>query len=182
MEYKKKKMSYDDIKALEMTKIEEIGQIADEYVGKFADIGYKFVIKMMVLESSDPNYKELDLNVDRDYSSDYVSQYRFTVETPFSDEDLKNMEEIKEENEKIVDSELDETEIDESPVDEETEICEPNDKCETEKTKAKAFLDYFIMRVYKSFFIEYIEVPDDYEQLKSDLEEFYNHFSSEDCE
>lgn len=171
MEYKKKKLTNEQIKEIELKKIDDIKNITDEYVEKFEELGYSLVTKLMVLQSTDSDYHELKLEDDRDYSPEYVSQFRITVEKPYTEDDYEKLEEIKEENASFI------QESDEDKEFANEQFGNANAEC---NTKAKAFLDYLLIRTYKSFFIEYVATSDDeYTQLKSDLEEFYTHFSNE---
>ena len=57
---------------------------------------------------------------------------------------------------------------------------EKTDDLTSVKRKVLAFSEVLALKVYKSFFFETIVTLDDFNQLKSDLDEFYDHFSNKE--
>ena len=200
MEQRRRKLTDADIKAIEEQKINEIKEITNEYEKPFESIGHYLVTKFIVSTSDNPKYEDYDLEKDYNYSSEYVCQARITVERDKTQKDLLEEEEIEEEDKALLysDEKDNEEEVEEeTAVVEETEAVEEvNDEEEVrvddEETnekddslitasnsnrKVEAFSEVLILKIYKSFFMETVVTLDDYNQLKSDLEEFYNHFS-----
>lgn len=174
MEYKRKTLSNDDIQNLEKQKIEQIDSIVEVYKEKFASLNLDLVNKYVYMSSQDDNYKDLDLEKERNYSSEYICQARITIE-----KHKETKEESSEENQEQIEST---EETLEQEVEESSEEIRGDESFEETKAKpddALAFTDVMVLRVYKSFFTEFVSLLDDFEQLKLDLEEFYNHFLSE---
>lgn len=198
MEQKKKKLTLEQIAELEKSKVEQIREITAEYEPRFSELGYYLVTKFFVLASDSKGVEDYNPNTEANYSADYICQGRITVERDKTEEELDEENEIADENRMElgydqdelaeetdeIEDEADDNSAEEVDVEVEEDVSEDVTEevvpeSDSSKRKTLAFSEVLVLKVYKSFFFETIVTLDDFNQLKSDLDEFLTHFTEE---
>ena len=169
MEISHKKITNEEIHAKEKQLADEVKAIVSEYESKFESIGY--VLETEFIRDSDDGSltpEERDeirsSQIEEEegiYENGYSSHAKITVKRPKASEE--NTEE--------------EAECAENLSEEEAELRENEktlEKAKREMERSVAFTSMMFVRVYKTFWIEKVSIETNTDEIKADLQEFFD--------
>ena len=158
MELSKKAFPEEKIKAKEQEIIETIKAIKESYDEAFQNLGFELDASYKRKGEFDREYFDIE-ETEAEYAPGYISIAHFVVkkktdEAPDDDGDFPE--------------DADEAEI---------ELIKKSRAAERELKRSYAYTQTMIVRIYKSFWIERVSVADNFDELKSDLNEFLQKLS-----
>ena len=166
MEIKRKNIQQAEIFKTEQKFVTDITEICQYRDGDFRAIGYELVLEFGQKEGE--YQKQFDIlsdDVAKKFAPGYVSRAIITVKRKKTEEEKQ--EELRLESEVCDMLNITENQEEEAPSTEE------DDK------RSVAFTRVMLVRAYKSFWTEWISLGGDLEQLRADLDEFYEVLSSQ---
>ena len=165
MEIKRKKIAQAELFKTEQKFVTDITDICHYRDGDFRAIGYELVLEF---GQKDSEYqKQFDTLSDdnaKKFAPGYVSRAIITVKRQKTEEEKQ--EDLRTDSEIRDMLNITETEEDTTATTEE------------DNKHSVAFTRVMLVRVYKSFWTEWVSLGGDQEQLKADLDEFYEVLSS----
>ena len=165
MEIKRKKITQAEIFKAEQKFVTDITDICQYRDGDFRAIGYELVLEFGQKDSEyERQFELLSDDATKKFAPGYVSRAIITVKRQKTEEEKQ--EELREESE--IRDMLNITETEEDT----TATTEEDDK------RSVAFTRVMLVRTYKSFWTEWVSLGGDLEQLKADLDEFFEVLSS----
>ena len=165
MEIKRKKITQAEIFKTEQKFVTDITDICQYRDGDFRAIGYELVLEFGQKDSEyERQFELLSDDATKKFAPGYVSRAIITVKRQKTEEEKQ--EELREESE--IRDMLNITETEEDT----TATTEEDDK------RSVAFTRVMLVRTYKSFWTEWVSLGGDLEQLKADLDEFFEVLSS----
>ena len=165
MEIKRKKITQAEIFKTEQKFVTDITDICQYRDGDFRSIGYELVLEFGQKDSEyERQFESLSDDATKKFAPGYVSRAIITVKRQKTEEEKQ--EELREESE--IRDMLNITETEEDT----TATTEEDDK------RSVAFTRVMLVRTYKSFWTEWVSLGGDLEQLKADLDEFFEVLSS----
>ena len=169
MEIKKRKITPAEIFKTEQKFVTDITEVCQAKNEDFRAIGYELVLEFGQKDNEyQRQFDSLSDDADKKFESGYVSRAIITVKRQKTEEEKQ--EELRLETE--MHDMLDMTETtEEAPV-----SAEEDDK------RSVAFTRVMLVRAYKSFWMEWISLGGDLEQLKADLDEFFEVLSAKNEE
>ena len=192
MDIKRKKVTQAEIFETEQKFVTEITEICQDKNEAFRAIGYELVLEFGQKDHEyQKQFDSLSNDADKKFESGYVSRAIITVKRPKTEEDTQ--ENIPMETEEQTPSDCNNrtfitikrpgmtkpliSEESESYDMPETEDEAPVSAEEDDK-RSVAFTRVMLVRAYKSFWTEWISLGGDLEQLKADLDEFFEVLSA----
>ena len=165
MEIKRRKIAQAEIFKTEQKFVTDITKVCQDKNEDFRAIGYELVLEFGQKDSEyQRQFDKLSDDADKKFESGYVSRAIITVKRQKTEEEKQ--EELRAESE--MRDMLDMTEVTEdAPV-----SAEEDDK------RSVAFTRVMLVRAYKSFWTEWVSLGGDLEQLRADLDEFFEVLSS----
>ena len=197
MEIKRKLMTNAQIAETEINIADQVRDVYHENKPRFESLGYELDLRFEYITDDDYNYSVLSFDEESKYPIGYVSRATLTVKRPKSDSEESEPEPPSEETDKALPEEepaetqsgevsgisSDEREAQATEEDEEQAKADRTLKISDEELKRTvAFAQVMLIRVYKTFWIEKISKTDDMDQLKEDLDEFYDRLSQKASE
>lgn len=165
MEIKRKKIAQAEIFKTEQKFVTDITDICQYRDGDFRAIGYELVLEFGQKDSEyERQFELLSDDATKKFAPGYVSRAIITVKRQKTEKEKQ--EELREESE--IRDMLNITETEEDT----TATTEEDDK------RSVAFTRVMLVRTYKSFWTEWVSLGGDLEQLKADLDEFFEVLSS----
>lgn len=169
MEIKRKKITQAEIFKTEQKFVTDITDICQYRDGDFRSIGYELVLEFGQKDSEyERQFESLSDDATKKFAPGYVSRAIITVKRQKTEEEKQ--EELREESE--IRDMLNITETEEDT----TAATEEDDK------RSVAFTRVMLVRTYKSFWTEWVSLGGDLEQLKADLDEFFEVLSTKNEE
>ena len=153
MELSKKAFPEEKIKEKEQEIIETIKAIKASYDEAFENLGFELDASYKRKGEFDREYFNIE-ETEGEYAPGYISIAHFVVK--------KKEENIPSEEEDYPED-ADESEI---------ELIKKTRAAERDLKRSYAYTQTMIVRIYKSFWIERVSVADNFDELKSDLDEF----------
>lgn len=180
MEIKRKTMSDEQILSRQNELIAEVNAVCDGYRDRFSFLGYELNVEIDEKKADEYEFSPLKENV-KDLVPGYASRATVTVRRPKSEEEIQQDEELEEElekaeselKEKVAESEdgeeygIDEQLIEQKKAD--ATLAEAEDKL----NRSVAYTQLMLIRIYKAFWVEKLSICENTDELKNDLEEFY---------
>ena len=154
----KKAFPADKIKEKEQEIIEAIKEIKASYDDAFENLGFELVASYKRRGEFDREYFNID-ETEGEYAPGYISIAHFVV---------KKKEDNVPSDEEDYPEDADEAEI---------ELIKKTRAAERDLKRSYAYTQTMIVRVYKSFWIERVSVADNFDELRSDLDEFLEKLS-----
>ena len=185
MEIKRKTISDEQLFARENELIAEVNSVCDGFHDRFSSLGYELNIEIDEKKSDDFEFspRKKDEDPKPEYQPGYACRATVTVRRPKSDEEIEKDEELEEEiaeAEKEIAEKTDDGE--EYGIDEQLAEQERNDailaEAEDKLNRSVAYTQLMLTRVYKAFWVEKVSICDNTDELRADLEEFYEKLSS----
>ena len=185
MEIKRKTISDEQLFARENELIAEVNSVCDGFHDRFSSLGYELNIEIDEKKSDDFEFspRKKDEDPKPEYKPGYACRATVTVRRPKSDEEIEKDEELEEEiaeAEKEIAEKTDDG--DEYGIDEQLAEQERNDailaEAEDKLNRSVAYTQLMLTRVYKAFWVEKVSICDNTDELRADLEEFYEKLSS----
>ena len=158
MELSKKAFPEEKIKEKERELIEAIKEIKKSYDEAFENLGFELTASYKRKGEFDREYFDID-ETEGEYVPGYISIAHFVVK--------KKTDEVPE----------DEGDYPEDADEDEIELIKKSRAAERELKRSYAYTQTMIVRIYKSFWIERVSVADNFDQLRSDLDEFLQKLS-----
>lgn len=180
MEIKRRSMSDEQILARQSELIAEVNSVCDEYRERFSALGYELNVEIDEKKADEYEFSPLKENA-KDLVPGYASRATVTVRRPKSEEELQQDEELEEEIEEaeteLKEKEAENAEGEEYGIDEQLTEQEKADatlaEAEDKLNRSVAYTQLMLIRIYKAFWVEKLSICDNADELKSDLEEFY---------
>ena len=165
MEIKRKKITQEEIFKTEQKFVTDITDVCQYRDGDFRSIGYELVLEFGQKDSEyERQFEALSDDATKKFAPGYVSRAIITVKRQKTEEEKQ--EELFRDSE--IRSMLDITETTEEAI----PTPEDDDK------RSVAFTRVMLVRTYKSFWTEWVSLGGDLEQLRADLDEFFEVLSS----
>lgn len=168
MEIKRKKITQEEIFTNEQQFAKDITDICQDKNEAFRSIGYELDLEFGQKENEHQSrFAILSDNENKKFESGYVSRAIITVKRQKTEEEKMESLRLESENRALI------------AAAESTEEAEQlqNDEilrnAEEENKRSVAFTNVMLVRAYKSFWTEWISLGGDLEQLKADLDEFF---------
>ena len=169
MEIKRRKITQAEIFKTEQKFVTDIREICQDRDEDFRAIGYELVLEFGQKDSEyQRQFDSLSDNADKKFDAGYVSRAIITVKRQKTEEEKQ--EELRLESEMRDMLNMTESE-EESPV-----------RTDEDDKHSVAFTRVMLVRAYKSFWTEWISIGGDLEQLKADLDEFFEVLSAKKAE
>ena len=169
MEIKRKKITQAEIFKTEQKFVTDITETCQYRNGDFRAIGHELVLEFGQKESEyQRQFDPLSDDAAKKFAPGYVSRAIITVKRQKTEEEKQEEHRLESE----ICSMLNITENQE----EEAPVTEDDDK------RSVAVTRVMLVRAYKSFWTEWISFGGDLEQLRADLDEFYEVLSSQEEE
>ena len=189
MEIKRKSMSDEQLSARENELIAEVNAVCDGYRDRFSFLGYELNVEIDEKIADDYAFSPRQNGEEHkpEYVSGYACRATVTVRRPKSDDEKKQDAEHEEEpsaaeteySEKV--DEGGECGIDEQLAEQERAdaiLADAEDKL----NRSVAYTQLMLIRIYKAFWIEKVSICENTDELKNDLDEFYNKLAKGETE
>lgn len=167
MEIKRKKITTQKIYEEEQKFAEQVMQIYKEKNADFQAIGYELDLEFGQKENEAQKRFEIFSNDEgKKFEAGYLSRAMITVKRLKTEAELAADQRMVEENQAMIES---------CETEEDTEQLENDEmlpKTEDESKRSIAFTCAMLVRVYKSFWTEWVCLGDDPVRLEADLNEF----------
>lgn len=189
MEVKRKSMSDEQILSRQNELISEINSVCDSYRDRFSFLGYELIVEIDEKKADEYEFSPLKEDA-KDLVPGYASRATVTVRRPKSEEELQQDEELEEELEEaeneLKEKEAESAESEEYGIDEQLTEQEKADAtlaaAEDKLNRSVAYTQLMLIRIYKAFWVEKLSICEGMDELKSDLEEFYEKLAKGECE
>ena len=167
MEIKRKKITTQTIYEEEQKFAEEVSQIVKNISVDFQKIGYELDLEFGQKENeAQANFETFSNDESKKFDAGYISRAMITVKRSKTEEELAEDQRLIQENLKMIEA---------CETEEEAEQLENDEtlrKSEDENKRSVAFTCAMLVRVYKSFWTEWVCLGDDLDRLEADLREF----------
>ena len=167
MEIKRKKIKTEEIYATEQKSAEQIKMIYENKKSAFEALGYELVLEFVQKENeAQSRFEVFSTEESKKFDSGYISRATITVKRPKTAEELEQDQRLLDETKALIGN------CGES----ETEISENEDaRIKEDATKhTVAFTGVMLVRVYKSFWTEWVCLGEEISRLEADLDEFWD--------
>ncbi len=165
MDIKRKKITNEEIYAAEQKRAAEIRGVCEAHRPSFSELGYELDLTFGQKEHEAQNRFEAFSEEQKPYDSGYLSRALVTVKRFKTEAELQAENAIVEENKML----LENANAEEAEQLENDETLRASD---SELKRSVAFTEIMLVRVYKSFWVEYVNIGDDMSDLENDLAEF----------
>ena len=176
MEIKRKTMSDEQILSRQNELIAEVNSVCDEYRERFSALGYELNVEIDEKKADEYEFSPLKENV-KDLVPGYASRATVTVRRPKSKEEIQQDEEFEEAESELKEKESESEDGEEYGIDEQLTEQEKADatlaEAEDKLNRSVAYTQLMLIRIYKAFWVEKLSICDSTDELKNDLEEFY---------
>lgn len=165
MEIKRKKIKAEEIYIAEQKSAEQIKMIFENKKSAFETLGYELVLEFVQKENEmQSRFEVFSSDESKKFESGYISRATITVKRPKTEEELAQDQRLLAETKAIIGI------CDES----ETESAEGEDAqtAEDATKRTVAFTGVMLVRVYKSFWTEWVCLGEETARLEADLDEF----------
>ena len=167
MEIKRKAITREDIFKNEQKLIRDITDICQFKRDAFGFIGYELDLEFGQKENElQARFENLSDDENKKFEPGYISRAMITVKRPKTEEEKAEALQQEQENLDLLGGSTDE---EATPTDDETAV---NDS-DAENMQSVAFTRVMLVRCYKSFWTEWVNLGDDLAQLEADLDEFF---------
>ena len=167
MEINRKKITTQKIYAEEQKFVEKISKICQNKNPEFQAIGYELDLEFGQKENEAQAHFEVFSNDEsKKFEFGYISRAMITVKRLKTQEELEEDQRLIQENLKMIEA---------CETEEEAEQLENDEtlrKSEAESKRSVAFTCAMLVRIYKSFWKEWVSLGDDLYRLETDLSEF----------
>ena len=165
MDIKRKKITNEEIFEAEMKRAADIRRVCEEQNPAFTALGYELDLLFGQKEHEAERSFSPFTEEQKPYEFGYLSRALITVKRLKTEEEKAAEAAIIEENQKLL----------ENATEEETEQIENDETLrasDSELRRSVAFTEIMLVRVYKSFWVEFVNIGDDMRDLENDLAEF----------
>lgn len=165
MDIKRKKITNEEIFAAEQKRAAEIQTVCEAHRPAFTEIGYELELVFGQKEHEAQLAFSAFTEEEKTYEFGYISRALVMVKRLKTEEELHAESAIVEENRKMM----------ENASKEEAEQLENDETLrvsDAELKRSVAFTEIMLVRVYKSFWVEYVNIGVDMRDLENDLAEF----------
>ena len=167
MEIKRKKITQEEIFNTEQKLSQNITELCNLKSNAFLAIGYELDLEFGQKENEHQSQFEIfSQDEHKKFDPGYVSRALITVKRKKTEEELQGERMQQEENLRLIENCESEQETEQLQNDETLRHAEDEDK------RSVAFTRFMLIRVYKSFWTEWVCLGDDLGQLEADLDEF----------
>ena len=167
MEIKRKKITQQEIFANEQKSAQEITAICEMKNDAFLAIGYELDLELGQKENEHQSrFEVFSRDENKKYESGYISRARITVKRQKTEEEKEEELRMEQEIREALDTCTDPLEAEQIADDETLRNGEDENK------RSVAVTQVMLVRVYKSFWTEWVSLGEDLEQLNDDLDEF----------
>lgn len=189
MEIKRKSMSDEQLSARENELITEVNAVCDGYRDRFSFLGYELNVEIDEKKADDYEFSPRKDGEEHkpEYKAGYACRATVTVRRPKSEDEIRHDEELEEEL-SAAEKEFSEkaAEGGECGIDEQLAEQERADAiladAEDKLNRSVAYTQLMLIRVYKAFWIEKVSICENTDELKTDLDEFYNKLAKGETE
>jgi len=166
MEIKRKKISAAEIYAAEQKSAEQVKLICENKNSFFRDLGHELVLEFVQKENeAQARFEVFSEDAAKKFESGYLSRAVITVKRKKTEKELEEDRRLLDENRQL----LGICETEETDAVENGEIPYGG---EDPTKRAVAFTGVMLVRVYKSFWTEWVCLGDELGRLEEDLNEF----------
>lgn len=174
MEIKRKKITTEEIFATEQKLAEEVKALCKKYEDAFMAADHELDLELGQKEDeSERAYSTFTSEEDKDYDAGYISRALITVKRKKTEEELDADHAIAEENEQNMQQAETEEEIEQLENDETLRFSSE------ELKRAVAFTEVMLVRTYKSFWVEWVNICDGLQEIEEDLCDFLKTIQAE---
>ena len=181
MEIKRKTMSDEQILSRQNELIAEVNAVCDGYRDRFSFLGYELNVEIDEKKADDYEFSPRKDGEEHkpEYKAGYACRATVTVRRPKSEDEIRHDEELEEEL-SAAEKEFSEkaAEGGECGIDEQLAEQERADAiladAEDKLNRSVAYTQLMLIRIYKAFWIEKVSICENTDELKNDLDEFYN--------
>ena len=167
MEIKRKKITQEEIFNTEQSFAQNIREICNQKNESFRKIGYELDLEFGQKENEHQrNFEFFSNDENKKFIPGYISRAMITVKRQKTEAEKQEELARKEENRAFIENCEDEQEIEQCSNDEVLR------DAENEEKRSVAFTRVMLVRVYKSFWMEWVNLGEDINQLEADLDEF----------
>ena len=168
MEIKRKKITNEEILGKEKDLREKVCEACADKEGNFLSLGYELELEFAQKENEAQRTEQtLEDAEDKSFRAGYVSYARVTVKRKKNEEELERDARLVAENRAMIDAA--ETEEEAEQLRNEKEAAQ----AQRELKRSVAFTTMMFVRVYKTFWRETISISENTDEIKADLEEFF---------
>ena len=165
MEIKRKKIKAEEIYIAEQKSAEQIKMIFENKKSAFEALGYELTLEFVQKENErQSRFEVFSSEESKKFEAGYISRATITVKRPKTEEELAQDQRLLDETKAIIgncgESETDSAEGEDFQTAEDT----------TKRTVA--FTGVMLVRVYKSFWTEWVCLGEETARLEADLDEF----------
>ncbi len=177
MEIKRKKITQEEIFKCEQKFAQSIADVCQYKNEAFHAIGYELELEFGQKENEQQSrFEILSDDENKKFEPGYVSRAMITVKRKQTEEEKAEALRLQSENQTLVGAAEDPSEAEQSQNGEMPVSGEDEDK------RSVAFTRVMLVRVYKSFWTEWVNLVDDLDQLQADLDEFFEVFANKQAE
>ena len=177
MEIKRKKITQEEIFKTEQTLAQNIKGICNYKNDAFLAIGYELELDLGQKENEHQrNFEILSNDESKKFAPGYISRAMITVKRKKTEAEKQEELARKEENLAFIANCEDEKEIEQCSNDETLRDAEEEEK------RSVAFTRVMLVRSYKSFWTEWVNIGEDVDQLEADLDEFLEALAQKQAE
>lgn len=167
MEIKRKKITQAEIFAAEQKAAQEITEICNRKNDEFKNIGYELDLEFGQKENEHQTLFEVFTHDEnKKFDPGYISRAMITVKRQKTESEKQEDIARLEENRALIENCENEADIEQLSNDETLR------NAENEEKRSVAFTRVMLVRSYKSFWTEWVNLGEDIGQLESDLDEF----------
>ena len=162
MEIKRKKITAEEIYAAEQKFAEQVKAICENKNPAFEALGYELALEFGQKENeAQARFEIFSTEEPKKFEAGYISQGMISVKRLKTAEELAEDQRLLDENRAIVGA------CEAEPTENEEEL-----RSENERKRTVAFTGAMLVRIYKSFWTEWVCLGDELERLEADLDEF----------
>ncbi|MBQ7308966.1 MAG: hypothetical protein IJW87_02195 [Clostridia bacterium] len=167
MEIKRRKIKNEEIFAQEQDFSKKVKTVCDARSDAFLALGYELDLEFLQKEhEAQRNYDAFVTEGEKKFDAGYVSRAVITVKRKKTEEELAKDKETAEVNRAMIEAAETAEEAEQLTNDETLRTAD------AELKRSVAFTEVMLVRVYKSFWTEWVSYSETTEQLEADLEEF----------
>ena len=167
MEIKRRKIKNEEIFAQEQDFSKKVKTVCDARSDAFLALGYELDLEFLQKEhEAQRNYDAFVTEGEKKFDAGYVSRAVITVKRKKTEEELAKDKETAEANRAMIEAAETAEEAEQLTNDETLRTAD------AELKRSVAFTEVMLVRVYKSFWTEWVSYSETTEQLEADLEEF----------
>ena len=167
MEVKRRKIKNEEIFVQEQDFSKKVKTVCDARSDAFLALGYELDLEFLQKEhEAQRNYDAFVTEGEKKFDAGYVSRAVITVKRKKTEEELAKDKETAEANRAMIEAAETAEEAEQLTNDETLRTAD------AELKRSVAFTEVMLVRVYKSFWTEWVSYSETTEQLEADLDEF----------